>query len=461
LIHANFNHAHRKGQRSRLMTSQQSEQQHSLNWLAPGIVLLNRKYFPDREGDSYPVGATSFALNVIECLRRRRLLLGIVLYQRDESLVEPVLELLALDGRHAVVLRFHFGMPADRVRRALERAIAHFGAHLAAPPIVYHQTDTLLAYHPRNFPCCVTHHGPFVADFIARYSEQEAHEAYGGREKVEHLLEVQRQGVQALRDLPQVHVLQHSVLQREVLLRQGLSNDRISVMTPPILGRPLQDVELGARIEGFLQQADGELVLLSNVARVDYFKNLELLIEAACIALGRGHRLRVLITGGAAGDVARREVLLSKVPPPWRGRFLAIERLDQPVMFSLFNRLRGQAVFVCTSRYETLGITPLEAALSGVFTLAPALDWVEFTRFMPAECRYVYGANTLADHLESLVSSRLHTSAHWNAALRDTLSRPRFEDTFMASWAAASAAGLRRFYAPSLRQERPAEAAMT
>lgn len=404
----------------------------------PGIVLLNRHYFPDHDCDGFTVGATSFALSVIECLRKHRLLLGAILYQRDDAIDTPVLEERVMNRVHVVVVRFNFSMPRAIVRGALTSAIGILGRRAEVPPVVYYQTDVLLAYHPERYACCVTHHGPFVEDFAARYSVDEAHDAYGGRDKVKHLTQAQRNGIDALRSLRRVHVLQHSELQRDFLVRQGIDDRMISVVSPPILCNAVPETDLGEAMDAFLAKGDDALVLLSNVARVDYFKHQELLVRAAVALHRHGRPVRLLITGGAMGDEYRRQALRDLVPTDLKANVLVTERLDQGRMLALFKRLRCQAIFVCTSRYETLGITPLEAALSGVCTLAPDLDCVELSRHFPAAYRFGYSVAALVDRIAAICDAGAHRGEDLLVHLQKAISQRRFEDTFMAAWRSMS-----------------------
>jgi glycosyltransferase involved in cell wall biosynthesis len=220
----------------------------------------------------------------------------------------------------------------------------------------------------------------------------------------------------------------------ECLVKAGVRKDIIKAICPPILCADVPEGRLGPALDRFLTLDADELILISNVARIDYFKNLDLLVDAAIDLLCKGTPLRVLVTGGGAGDADKRHALRRSIPEAFRARILITEKLDQASMLALFERVRGRGMFVCTSRYETLGITPLEAALSGVCTLSPDLDCVEFSRYFPQEYRYPYSVLGLAGKVAEARAGGWFRNDRLCDHLSERISRRLFEETFMARW---------------------------
>jgi glycosyltransferase involved in cell wall biosynthesis len=409
-----------------------------------GIVVLNKNYFPKEDSEGFKVGATSFAMNIVECLDRNTLLLGLLLYERDEAITTPTLEEGATAGLRTITLRFNFRMAKEVLERHIGSAIRTLGQDSATPPLVYYQTDTLLAYHPESIPYCVTHHGPFVEDFSSVYSDNEAYQAYGGEEKVKHLLKEQRRGIDALKRRGNAYVLQHSELQKTHLVQSGVDQSIIRVMSPPILCRDVECAELDPELQRFLLLDTEEVVLVSNVARVDYFKNLEMLVEATLQLIRKGLSVKVMITGGASVEVGKRQALRDLIPEHLQYRFLIIGKLDQAAMFALFERIKNKGIFVCTSRYETLGITPLEAALSGVCTIAPDLHCVELSKYLPEQYKYNYSVEGLVNKLFELKATGGFRSDIQYKYLSKRISRQAFEDSFMTCWSEISKTAAQR-----------------
>ncbi|KAH8787806.1 hypothetical protein F5883DRAFT_623963 [Diaporthe sp. PMI_573] len=331
--------------------------------LAPGIVVLNKRYFSRDPLVAAQVGASSFTFSVLRVLLDYNILSGIVLYSRDEKL--------------ATVKLPH--------------------------PIVYYQTDTLLQYHPRGYRFCVTHHGPFASHFAQEFSPDLARLSFGGaQDKADILCEQQHLGIQRLLQDNQGTVLAHSRLQQRILESAGLNSTRFIYLHPPI-GIPLcnDPTILPRSMQGFIRGAD--LLLFTAVARLDYFKNAELVVQSGLELLKMGVSARTLVVGDPEGDSSRRAALLESVPADKRGHFMVCPRLAKDQLYALFTAAaRHNGVFLCPSRYETLGITPLEAAAAGVATLVTETPNVEALAFMPTGCSVPQDASCIAARVAAM-----------------------------------------------------------
>lgn len=407
---------------------------------------MNEKYFPDSALEPAHVGATSFSRSALRCLRKAGLSAGVILYSRDERLTEPRIELAHRSGFLCATLRFHFDMGADTVSRAVAEAAgllcAEYG--FGGQAMLYYQTDALLGFHPKELACCVTHHGPFVHDFVGMFSAQETARAFGDAAKALHLFKHQELGLNKVRSDGRMFVLQHSRLQREYLVSRGVDERRIRAIRPPIAPpltpEPLRDVALRSFVEG------AELLVFTAVARLDYFKNVELLVSGGVQARKRGVPLRILVVGdGPDDDVARKE-LRARVPEEHSAHFMAVGKLSKSQLYALFGLARRNGVFVCPSRYETLGITPLEAALSGVCTLMTDSGKVEARRFFPTAHRFLPSSDGLADAIE-LVHAHPAGVARLGEELRENIaaevSEENFERDTLSAWSHFSRAARR------------------
>ncbi len=398
----------------------------------PCIVVLNHKYFPNSKGHVNIVGATSFALEVIKCLKKYKSLSGIILYKRDESINVPVLEEKKELDYYIITLRFNFNMDSNDIKHAIEQAIFKMYAkhNINHYPIVYYHTDTLMKYHPEYIPSCVTHHGPFVDDFINHYSRSNAYIAYETKEKTEHLLKFQQEGLDALIKKENTFVLQHSELQKNYILKRGFDGKKIYKISPPRLYN-CDNLILPDEIIDFISLNMNQMLLISAVARIDYFKNLDLLVRSSLKLLEEGIPIKVLIIGGSKSDSQKRVQLYKIIPNELKDKFLIRESHPQNEMYLLFKLLSKKAVFVCTSRYETLGITPLEATLSGVYTILPNLKIIEAANYFPEKYKFNPTTLGLAECLKNVYIGNLFSSDSQYNYISQKITINKFEESLM------------------------------
>lgn len=401
----------------------------------PAIIVLNAKYLPQSVDEPAQVGASSFTLSVLKVFHELGALRGLVLYARDESLAAPRTHLSMHGPILCATVFFNFRVARAALSAALALAFARLGYPSSTLPIVYYQTDTLLHYHPPGFPFAVTHHGPFVADFAHHFSEAEAVLAFGDADKVSLLRHQQDLGVYALVRASNGFALLHSALQRQFLLDAGVPHDRCCFdLTPPIAVPTADSHPLPEHIGQFLQQG-APLILLTAVARLDHFKNVPVILDVALTLLRRGIDLQVLIVGDPVEEDARRAALARLVPAPFASRVLIVPRLPKSVLYSLFAQTCNSAIFVCPSRYETLGITPLEAAAAGVATLVPDSTLVEVGAWFPPQYRVKAEMSTISER----VLMMLEKGPKWHGTIvkawvRKRTAEDRFRDSVVKAW---------------------------
>lgn len=414
--------------------------------LAPGIVVLNSKYFSRDTVTAAQVGASSFTFSVLRVLLDAHILSGIVLYSRNEDLNEAYCEIQDLwQGVLVVKVNFNFRMAQSTVASALSAAFDEISLHATkkGAALVYYQTDTLLQFHPHGYQYCVTHHGPFVSHFSEQFTPALARVAFGGDSgKVEILDQQQRSGIRRLLQDSRGTVLAHSGLQQRILEEEGLSTARFKSVRPPI-GVPLPQSPniLSQQMQEFI--AASEVLLYTAVARLDYFKNAELLLASGLELMKQGLPVRVLIVGDAQDDQDRRQVLLNSVPRIHRHNFLILPRLPKDHLYALFAATRRNGIFLCPSRYETLGITPLEAAASGVTTLMTETPNVEALAFMPLVCRVGQDKASIASRVELIYQDGIDKWAEMIVNhVRPRTSLEGFGKDLLQAWAEMTASRL-------------------
>ncbi|KAK6579585.1 hypothetical protein PZA11_007821 [Diplocarpon coronariae] len=412
--------------------------------MLPGILILNAKYFPASETSAAKVGATSFAFSVARVLQDAGLFAGMILYQRREDLARPRILLKTQTSLSCAVLGFNFGMRRVDIRDAIASATEMLlvtARDEGGPAILYHQTDTLLAYSPEWLPSCVTHHGPFYDDFIRHFGGEQAAVAFGSQDKARHLRKHQRIGLNHLRQSKNTFVLQHSSLQRKYLMRHDIAASRIHRISPPISVTEFDRPDLAASHPGIAAfiGTKPSLLLFTAVARLDFFKNVELLVDAGIELRSRGVAVRVLVAGGDETEECRRAGLIARVPTAFASDFMAVPKLPKDGLYALFDAVKDNSFFVCPSRYETLGITPLEAALSSVPTLIVDSSNVEASCYFPRENRFRECASSLAHLIQRLQAEGMHGRGEsLRRTLEDQISHDNFKQSLLRAWAVFS-----------------------
>lgn len=365
--------------------------------LLPAIVVLNDKYKPRSFDEAPQVGASSFFSSVIDFLSACNKLSGLVYYRRDESITNACCSVTLDQSIPSVTVCFNFQMPVQAITSALSTAFTQViqRSGETVSPIVYYQTDIFLHYHPTGLPFCVTHHGPFVADFVRCFSEKEADLAFGGKEKRLLLAKQQYLGVKRLREAASGMVLVHSRLQQHVLESVGINKRQFLQLTPPIEPTVAPERPLPLHIEQMAHEA--EILLFTAVARLDYFKNVQMIVQAGLKLVEKKFPIHVLIAGDPNEKTDAREQLRQMIPPQYRPRFLLVPKLPKHDLYALMARVKHNSIFICPSRYETLGITPLEAAATGVATLITDSTNVEAASYFPPTSRIELSADAIGD----------------------------------------------------------------
>ena len=399
------------------------------------IIVLNAKYYPQSTSFAANVGATSFAFSAMQVLIKAGLLKGVILYHREERTLSPTLILERREGILCAIVNFNFTMTVVTVQSILAAAATALGNRTGDPCMLYYQTDTLLSYHPTWIPCCVTHHGPFYNDLTEYFSCQSVATAFGDDEKAFHLQRQQELGICYIKFNSNSFVLQHSRLQRDYLLRNGIDQSRIRKLSPPIQlmsERLIPVFNINPMVN--FPDPDG-LLLFTTVARLDFFKNIELLLNSGLELLGRGLAINVFVAGDDDRHDERRIALLRRIPAKFSHRYHIVPKLTKTDLYAFFNAVRGKGIFVCPSRFETLGITPLEAALSGVTTIISDAQEVEASRYFPAEYRFRPNSKDLADLVERFISKDIECYGEILARqIKKALCEHDFESDLLRAW---------------------------
>lgn len=399
--------------------------------MLPTIIVLNHNFAPASATGPFKYGVVSYALNAAEALTREGLLAGFVLYRRDERLHMPQVQPTYLLGYPAIELIFHFRMSNAAVRTALETAFAALGGGL-----IYYQTNVLLPFHPSRKPFVVTHHAPFADHVVEVMGPSLAQEAFGaGRDKLEHLQRSQRRGINYMTRHGGL-ALEISSIQANYLRQHGVRRTCIGKIYPPLeLNSPrIADFKTSTRLRCFISEAGRQLVLCTVCARLDAFKNVELLIQTAVCLMESGLALRVLVIGGTPKD-EQRLCLYRLVGEHLKDHFYFMPKMPRDELALLLDALVGRGVFVCPSRYETCGLTPLEAAARGLYTLvADTPDRVEAARLVPPDHRFTPTVEALGAAVRRLEANPQALVSERVLNARAKISSMTFSEQFVTAW---------------------------
>ncbi|MGP3945167.1 hypothetical protein [Streptomyces sp. 6N106] len=376
------------------------------------IFVINARFLGSAQ--DIPYGAAGYTRTIAAGLRALGHHVGLIGYRREPAHPRESASLCwgqRLGCPYAEVA-FHTETPAHTLQTTFAEAVTRLGEGRPPPTplVLYHQSSYTLPFTPDGVLCAVTHHAPFVEDVARTMGVDDCVTAFGGgRAKVDALLGSQERGMDWLRDHPHVRVLEFSTLQINCLSRQGVSVGQCSVLPPPLLSHAASPEPDAPRpLASWMESATGRTLLISTAARADGFKNLDAVIDAYRVIEGRGDRAALYLACGSKQGAREVEELREHVPPHLRRHCVIGPRLPHGSMLSTFRSLAGRGVFLFTSRYETLGFTPLEAMGQGLVVAVPAPPTpIGMRDYVPAEFLYspLAGGEGIADVVKCHVAS--------------------------------------------------------
>ena len=112
--------------------------------LLPAIIVLNKRYYPNKHGSAATVGTEALSMSVVQAFKSMKVFCGIILYQRDETIDEPFITIQVINFNPCAILAFNFNMSTPSVEKAMALAASTLmeNSGLEGTPMLYHQTDT-------------------------------------------------------------------------------------------------------------------------------------------------------------------------------------------------------------------------------------------------------------------------------------------------------------------------------
>lgn len=362
------------------------------------LIVLNRRFLPVGPRPAYLYGVVQHVVRAAEVLGATGARVGFILYHRCEETTAPVVDETAVLGRFpGAILRFHFAMEPAVLVIAFRDAVAKVADGWRAP-LLYLQTSAVLPYAPPELDVVVTHHSPFVTNVAEVLGPAGARSAFEwDHPKTEHLARMQAEGLAVTARSGNVRCGEISAIQEKYLLGRGVDRNRVVRLPQPLDGpceaAPLPDA-VAAAAAG---RSKGRLIAVTAVSRLDYFKNVELFVEGAVEALRRGTLKKAVMIGGFPED-EERERLRALVPCELGQSFVFAPRVARAALVgSLFAQLASYGVFVCSSRFDLVPYTALEAARSGLCTVVPDTGNVGAAEYLSEDYRFPLSAEGLGD----------------------------------------------------------------
>ncbi|MFH8838074.1 glycosyltransferase [Streptomyces sp. NPDC017868] len=375
------------------------------------VLILNHRFLPQGRHAPYLYGVVQHAVRAADILHLNGGRVAFVLYRRRDGLRRPRVRPLHVFGRYpAVSLEFHYGMTDAELTDAFRTAIRAAGGEEGEPsPVVYYQTSAVLPYAPPEFDSLITHHSPFVTHVAEAIGWPAAQQAFDwDHAKARHLQHVQQRGLDVVRRRERLLCAEISPLQVRRLRAEGVPAGRVTALAQPLdgaVGRARLPEELAG-----LPLSSG-LLAVTAVSRLDHFKNVELFVAGCRLAIENGDLARAVVIGGFPED-AERERLRASIPRELRERFVFTPRTGRDALVGrFFPSLAGKAVFVCSSRFDLVPYTALEAARSGLCTVVADVGSVGVQEMLPEQYRFQATPAGLADCLKRL--------AHDPSGIRD------------------------------------------
>lgn len=390
---------------------------------------------PEGPNQAYPYGVVQHALQTAVALTARGARVGFLLYERCEDASAPTVRRRMVLGKYrAATLGFHFRM-GTALTGALRSAVNMVTEGWETSPLLYLQTSVLLPFVPEEHAVLLTHHGPFVADVRRAIGTDGTHRAFDWDHAKADALEIlQAEATEALCARHEVHCGEISVLQQAFLRRAGVPSSRLHRLPPPV-GGARADTKVAPELHAAVAEPTDGLTAVTAVARLDHFKNVEMFVRGCVEALRSGDLTRAVVVGGPPSD-PERDRLQKLVPRNLRPAFSFLPRQPREAVTGwLFPTLAPRGVFACTSRFDLVPYTALEAARTGLATLVPDTGAVGAAEYLPKSSQFGADEVALAGAFSRLAAGPPPFETFWPTAQR--IAAATTDEAFAAAFEAA------------------------
>lgn len=408
--------------------------------IPPTIIVLNARFVPSTRSAPYLYGVVQHAIRTADVLAKLEVPVGFLLYERQPGTELPELREHAVLDYPAIVVRFDFGIAHPAMATAFRAAVEMLEKRRRSSvrdrrgSQLYFQTSAVLPFAPRACAIAVTHHAPFVDQVTAAIGPHAARAAFDwDHPKADHLARTQAAGIEFVASHSDVRCLEISPIQERYLAAHRIDDRRIRALAQPLEDDATTDGRHSDVARAAEILPENGFVALTAVSRFDGFKRVELFVEGAAQAVAARAVEHVVVIGGEPVD-ERRESLMSMIPISIRPAFTFLPRVPHSLLVrGLFPSLAGRGVFVCSSRFDLVPYTVLEAARVGLCTIVPDIDTVGSSAYLPPNYRYAPTSSDLTALLSRLARDGRTLRAF--ASVGESIARGTSDEAFLETFA--------------------------
>lgn len=402
------------------------------------VLVINQRFIPDSKDGAFVYGAVQHTLRIASLLALQNTAVSFCLYRRVDELSQPELSQTEVFGYPAVAVKFDFKISPRSVKMAFAEAIRVLGDS-PMRPILYLQSISVADLLPESLPVVITNHSPFVQAVNNAIGPELTRLAFNwDHPKESFLLQRQREALEWVLHRSNITFAEISRLQIDYLSELGIDNKRVYAMPPPV-GRPTSILPrlLPYALSRLTDELEPRIAMLA-VSRFDAFKDLNLFADGAAMAIASGSVDFAVLIGGESKDQNVREVTQS-LSASLQSRFIHLPRQRHDVLTeAVFPWVARRGIVACTSRYDLVPYTILEAVVAGAPVVVPDSPYVGAGDHVPSSWRYRRNARSLADALSSRPEAAdvVRVQSRIRSLTADINVAAALESAMSAAWAA-------------------------
>lgn len=363
------------------------------------VLVLNKRFMPETSGAKYIYGVVQHVMHILTLLECCGVATRFLLYKRDDDLSHPSIKVNSMLGRVAATVEFNFKMQSSYIKQAFANALEQI-TRLDNEIFLYSQSAAVSDLLPEKTPMIMTNHSPFVASVFRELGTVVGKRAFDwDHPKADFLRHRQEEALNSLIRRQNVSFAEISRIQIDYLRVLKLNEGRLFAMPPPVGGRPVPAPELLPPELRRLSKNSADRYALFPVSRFDYFKDLDLFVKGAARAIEQGVVRAAIVIGSDYGDDTIITAM-KDLETPIQERFIHLPRQRREVLTrSIFPWIADCGVVACTSRYDLVPYTVLEAILAGAAVVVPESRLVGVSEYVPSNWRYARDPKSLSDAL--------------------------------------------------------------
>ncbi|MBF0176963.1 MAG: hypothetical protein HQL63_08970 [Magnetococcales bacterium] len=352
------------------------------------VIVFNNKFVPIERNSAFIYGVVQHVLHISEILSGAGIEVSFLLYNRDQTLLQPKCKRCRIMDYDASIVSFNFDMRRDDLIKFFSGEFRLLSSN-DCRAILYCQSLAVADYFEPSIPIVITNHSPFVSSVFAFLGEENGRMAFDwDHPKADFLLCRQSGALEKLTNRCNVVFAEISKIQIDHLNLLGINRSRIFNLPPVVNNESFIKHDLLPDELKQLATNNGERYVLFAVSRFDYFKDVDFFLEGVHGIIASGMISGVVLIGGEIEDPVFREID-SKLDCGFRQHITRLPRLPHNVLIqSVFPWIASCGVVACTSRYDLVPYTMLEAIIAGAKIVVPKNGYVGAANLIPDNWTY-------------------------------------------------------------------------